>query len=524
MISFRGYACCFVILCLMLFRPCMVSGQGSLPSAWVDSDIGNVSLPGSAGYGSNVFTVTGAGSTFFGDTADAFHFAYLPLSSDGSITARVTSTNASAHVGVMIRETLDAGSDHMLMDIYQGYAYEVWRSGGDGTSSSNSYVGWGTVPIWIRVVRSGNTFTDYTSPDGVNWNQAGTSQTITMGQNVYMGLAVAGNTSSTYTATFDNISFASTGYVPPSITGISATTGAIGSQVVISGSGFGESQQASLVLLPGMPATINSWNDSSISLTVPNGAGSGPLVVSVAPTMNDSNPIYFTVTNTPLPVGWLDLDIGLVGVGGSAGFANNVFTVQGGGSSLFGDNADAFHFAYVPLSGDGSITARVTGTNTSAYAGVMIRELLDPGSDHMFMNLRQGVSVRDRPSCEVSTNGLSGHFSMCGIEIPRQQVLDPVDGVVGDASHHIPQIGFGIQAVKFRRTDQAVDRRGTFSSGIRSCEQVVLPSQGHSAQRALRGVVIDLNVAIFYIACQRVPTRERVANRGRRVRLAREFR
>jgi len=55
---------------------------------------------------------------------------------------------------------------------------------------------------------------------------------------------------------------------------------------------------------------------------------------------------------------------------------------------------------------------------------------------------------------------------MCGIDIPRQQVFDAVDGMVGDASHHVPQIGFGIQTVEFRRTDQAVDRRCTFSSGI----------------------------------------------------------
>jgi len=98
---------------------------------------------------------------------------------------------------------------------------------------------------------------------------------------------------------------------------------------------------------------------------------------------------------------------------------------------------------------------------------------------------------------------LSGHFGMCGIDIPRQQVFDPVDGMVGDAGHHFPQIGFGIQTVEFGRADQAVNDSSSFSARARSCEQIVLPSQGHSAQRALRGVVIDLNVAIFYIACQR---------------------
>jgi hypothetical protein len=74
-----------------------------------------------------------------------------------------------------------------------------------------------------------------------------------------------------------------------------------------------------------------------------------------------------------------------VGVSGSAAYASNVFTVQGGGSTFLGDAADAFHFAYVPLSGDGTITARMTSTNSAAQAGVMIRETLTASSNHMFM-------------------------------------------------------------------------------------------------------------------------------------------
>lgn len=37
----------------------------------------------------------------------------------------------------------------------------------------------------MRLVRSGNTFSGFASPDGVNWVQIGTSQTIAMAQNVY---------------------------------------------------------------------------------------------------------------------------------------------------------------------------------------------------------------------------------------------------------------------------------------------------------------------------------------------------
>ena len=51
--------------------------------------------------------------------------------------------------------------------------------------------------------------------------------------------------------------------------------------------------------------TINSWSDAAIVITIPAGAASGPLLVAVAPTMNDSNAVAFTVTSNPLPSGWV---------------------------------------------------------------------------------------------------------------------------------------------------------------------------------------------------------------------------
>src|SRR6202166_211384 len=106
------------------------------------------------------------------------------------------------------------------------------------------------------------------------------------------------------------------------------------------------------------------------------------LVVSVAPGMNDSNPVTFTVTSQPLPNPWLDQDVGAVGVAGSASFSNGTFTVNGAGGQIYG-TADAFHFVYQPLTGDGSIVARLVslqGGSGCVSAGVMIRETLNAGS------------------------------------------------------------------------------------------------------------------------------------------------
>src|SRR5580658_4875236 len=226
-------------------------------------------------------------------------------------------------------------------------------------------------------------FSSFVSSDGVNWVQLGTSQTISMAQNVYIGLAVnSGSTTALATATFDNVSVNSAAAPAPVITSVSATTGSIGSQVAINGSNFGATQGSSVVLLNGAPVTINSWSATSISITVPSGATSGPLVVSVAPTMNDSNPVVFTVTSQPLPNTWLDQDIGSVGVAGNTSYTSGTFTINAGGAGIFG-TADAFHFVYQPLTGDGTVIARVVSLQGGVgyeSAGVMIRNTLDAGS------------------------------------------------------------------------------------------------------------------------------------------------
>src|SRR5260370_41097549 len=109
----------------------------------------------------------------------------------------------------------------------------------------------------------------YSSADGVNWLQLGASQTVSMAQNVYVGLAVSSRTTSALaTATFDSVSLSSAAAPAPVITAVSATTGSIGSQVVISGSGFGATQGGSALLLNGAAGTINTWSGTSMMSTI----------------------------------------------------------------------------------------------------------------------------------------------------------------------------------------------------------------------------------------------------------------
>jgi hypothetical protein len=349
-----------------------------------------VAFAGGAGFNNGTFTITGSGQSIF-NNADGMNFAYQLLSGDGTIVARVPTAQGSTfpEAGVMIREALTPGSAHAYVSYepFPGpsiYLYSRSVTGGSTASQTTPITG---LPYWVKLVRSGNTFSGYASPDGVNWTQVGTTQTITMALNVYIGLAVSANNNSVLaTATFDNVSI-STGTTPaPNIQSITPAAGPVGTTVVITGTGFGATQAGSLVTLNSVPATINSWSDTSISCNVPSGGTTGPLVVTVAPSMTNSNPVTFTVLSSTLPAPWQDQDLGAVSFAGSATFSNGVFTVKASGATIF-NNADGMNFVYQPLNGDGTVVARVLTAQGSTFpeVGVMIREALTPGSIHAYV-------------------------------------------------------------------------------------------------------------------------------------------
>ncbi len=60
-------------------------------------------------------------------------------------------------------------------------------------------------PYWIRLTRSGNFFTAFTSQDGSYWTTFG-STTVNMGANVYVGIPFTSHSAPVLgTSTFSNI-------------------------------------------------------------------------------------------------------------------------------------------------------------------------------------------------------------------------------------------------------------------------------------------------------------------------------
>src|SRR5215471_3245006 len=110
---------------------------------------------------------------------------------------------------------------------------------------------------------------------------------------------------------------------------------------------------------------------------------------------------------------WADTDIGSVGFPGSATVtAGGVFSIDGSGADIY-NAADAFHYVYQPLSGDGSIIARVLSVqNTSNWAksGVMIRESLTPDSRQadVIVSPGKGVAFQRRAVTSGASTNTAG--------------------------------------------------------------------------------------------------------------------
>jgi hypothetical protein len=176
-------------------------------TTWLSTDIGNVCIAGSDSAGDGTFIVNGSGADIW-DTADAFHFVYHSWTGDGEISAQVTSldpTDPFAKAGVMFRESLTADSRNAFafLTADEGAAFQT-RADSGGATSYAAGPWWVSAPYWVKLVRSGNVFSAYTSADGVTWDLV-SSETVVMATDIYVGFAVtAHNNSMLNSATFAN--------------------------------------------------------------------------------------------------------------------------------------------------------------------------------------------------------------------------------------------------------------------------------------------------------------------------------
>jgi hypothetical protein len=180
------------------------------PRDWTEHDTELLSIS-YRGYLESASTITGDPSgtltiaTRSGDiwgTTDQLSYLFQQLSGPGSITAKiesVTNTSASAKVGVMIRETLTGDSRHAFTFMRPDNGVRFNRRTEVGDVTTNSVENGLAFPQWVRLERDiSGLFTASHSADGINWvpvddQNLGSSDTVMMSNNVYIGIALSSN-------------------------------------------------------------------------------------------------------------------------------------------------------------------------------------------------------------------------------------------------------------------------------------------------------------------------------------------
>jgi hypothetical protein len=242
---------------------------GVVTSPWASSDVGSVGATGIAsdtGAG-GTFTIAGSGSDIW-STADEFRYVYRTLSGNEAITAHVLTqqnTNASAKVGVMIRNSLSGMDQYVFMELTPTSGAQLQYRATSGASAMQQAVNSGVAaPYWVRLVRNGNTFTGYRSTNGTSWISLGSVTVAMTNTTVDVGLAVCSHNDGTLsTATIDNVTVSQ----PSVATGVSATPNPVNAKTtalsVLGADTAGES------------ALTYTWSSTSVAGSTPAFSASG---------------------------------------------------------------------------------------------------------------------------------------------------------------------------------------------------------------------------------------------------------
>ena len=245
----------------------------------------------------------------------------------------------------------------------------------------------------------------------VTWNSSNTSVVLFTGGvgSVFDGLAVApGLGAATITATLGTVNGNTAvtvtnpvAPVVPAIATISPASGIAGTQVTLSGSGFGDSQGNGHVWLGSTYGTVVSWSDTEVIATVTTGSVSGTAQIQQAGTW--SNSVNFTVV-TP----------SVSSVTPLCGIAGTQVTISGSG---FG-----------ATQGGGQVILGTVGATVQSWSDSQIVAIVSSGSAN-------GVA-------EVLQNGVSSNTLNFNINTPQIASITPTSGVGGTAVT-ISGSGFG---------------------------------------------------------------------------------
>jgi len=222
--------------------------------------------------------------------------------------------------------------------------------------------------------------------------------------------------------------------VVPNITSLSPPSGPFGTTLTITGTTFGLTQGSSTVTFNGTQATPASWTDTQIAVPVPNGASSGPVVVTTAGIA--SNAVNFSLLNSTPSIVSISPSTG--GIGATVTLVGSYFgSTQNGSTVAFNGIA-----ARVTNWSDGNLTARVpSGLNPgAATVNVSVNQLasngvqftvtkplfVTPNRATLLVGNTRAIQLLDENGALISNPTWSFDNSSIAEIIPPQNPGDPV--------------------------------------------------------------------------------------------------
>jgi hypothetical protein len=187
------------------------------PDGWQCADIGNPQLTGNQTLSKNALKVQGAGEDIAG-VWDQFHYVWKTLAADGTISVHVSlqsPTDPWAKAGLMVRQSTNPASAYYAIFVTPGNGIAVQIRLVEGYQASQIVNLKGAAPAYLQITRSSNTYTAYTSNDGVIWTAIPDSTfIIDMPGPLLAGLAVTShNAGLVGTVNFDTFNLSA--HAPP---------------------------------------------------------------------------------------------------------------------------------------------------------------------------------------------------------------------------------------------------------------------------------------------------------------------
>ena len=147
-----------------------------LLSYYFNVDLGDIGVAGSTCRNGNVYTINGSG-TDIGGNADQFQFVYTtddtgPYDVTGRVTSQ-TAANASSKVGIMARDSMTNTSRFAYVAVMGNKIIFEYRSQPSGPTTTIVAPGTFTLPYYLKISKSGTTYSAFLSADGVGWTSIG---------------------------------------------------------------------------------------------------------------------------------------------------------------------------------------------------------------------------------------------------------------------------------------------------------------------------------------------------------------